>query len=88
VTPCGRTICRASSAAPTCSSPSARTSICRRKAGISTHAQAARLAREAGVRRLVPTHFYFDPDDERLGERLATGYGGEITVARDGLTIE
>jgi ribonuclease BN (tRNA processing enzyme) len=50
--------------------------------------QAARLAREAGARRLVPTHFYFDPDEERLAERLAAGYGGEITVARDGLTIE
>lgn len=48
----------------------------------------ARLAREAGARRLVPTHFYFDPDEERLAERLAAGYGGDITVARDGLTIE
>ena len=43
---------------------------------------------EAGARRLIPMHFYFDPDEERLAERLATGYGGEITVARDGLTIE
>ena len=43
---------------------------------------------EAGARRLIPTHFYFAPDEERLAERLATGYGGEITVARDGLTIE
>ena len=50
--------------------------------------EAARLAREAGARHLVPTHFYFDPDEERLAERLSAGYGGEITVARDGLTIE
>ena len=51
-------------------------------------AENARLAREAGARRLVPTHCYFDPDEERLAERLAAGYRGEITVARDGLTIE
>jgi ribonuclease BN (tRNA processing enzyme) len=51
-------------------------------------AQAARLAREAGARRLVPTHFYFDPDQEHLAERLAAGYGGGITVAGDGVTIE
>ena len=50
--------------------------------------QAAMLAREAGARRLVPTHFYFDPDGERLAERLAAGYGGGITVAGDGVTIE
>ena len=51
-------------------------------------AHAARLAREAGARRLVPTHFYFDPDEERLRERLAADYGGEVTVAHDGLTID
>src|SRR5207244_11780081 len=50
--------------------------------------EAARLAREAGARRLVPTHFYFDPDEERLAERLAAGYGGESKVARAGLPIE
>jgi len=51
-------------------------------------AENARLAREDGARRLVPTHFYFDPDEERLAERLAAGYGGDITVVSDGLTIE
>jgi ribonuclease BN (tRNA processing enzyme) len=50
--------------------------------------QAAMLAREANARRLIPTHFYFDPDKERLAERLAAGYDGGITVAGDGLTIE
>jgi ribonuclease BN (tRNA processing enzyme) len=50
--------------------------------------QAAMLAHEAGARRLVPTHFYFDPEEERLAERLAAGYGGGITVAGDGVTIE
>jgi ribonuclease BN (tRNA processing enzyme) len=52
------------------------------------HRQAAALAREAGARRLVPTHFYFDPDGERLAERLAGGYHGPITIARDGLTVD
>ena len=50
--------------------------------------QAAMLAREAGARRLVPTHFYFDPDEQRLADRLAAGYDGAVTVAGDGLTIE
>jgi ribonuclease BN (tRNA processing enzyme) len=50
--------------------------------------QAAMLAREAGAHRLVATHFYFDPDEEHLAERLAAGYGGGITVAGDGVTIE
>ena len=51
-------------------------------------AQTATLAREAGARRLVPTHFYFDPDRERLAERLAAAYDGGIAIAGDGLTIE
>lgn len=51
-------------------------------------AQAAALAREAGARRLVATHCYFDPDRERLAERLAAGYAGAITLASDGVTIE
>jgi len=50
--------------------------------------QTAMLARAAGVRRLVATHFYFDPDAERLAERLAAAYDGGIAIAGDGLTIE
>jgi len=50
--------------------------------------EVALLAKEAGARHLVPTHFYFDPEAERLAERLAEGYGGAITVARDGVGIE
>jgi ribonuclease BN (tRNA processing enzyme) len=50
--------------------------------------QTARLAADSGARRLVATHFYFDPAAERLAERLASGYGGVVTVASDGLTIE
>ena len=38
-----------------------------------------------GMRHLDPTEA---AHEERLAERLSAGYGGEITVARDGLTIE
>jgi ribonuclease BN (tRNA processing enzyme) len=48
---------------------------------------AAALAREAGVRHLIATHFYFDPETERLADRLATAYDGGITIACDGTTI-
>jgi ribonuclease BN (tRNA processing enzyme) len=50
--------------------------------------EVAEMAGRAGVRHLVATHSYFDPVDERLAERLAKGFGGEITLARDGLSIE
>lgn len=46
------------------------------------------LAREAGAAHLVATHFYFDPEAERLAERLADGFAGTISIARDGLGIE
>lgn len=54
-----------------------------------TAGQAAAVAREAGVRHLVLTHFsqrYCDPDAfER--EARAAGYDGELTVARDLLRV-
>jgi ribonuclease BN (tRNA processing enzyme) len=48
----------------------------------------AALASAAGARRLVATHFYFDPEAERVAERLARGFSGPITIARDGDTID
>lgn len=48
----------------------------------------AALAKAAGARRLVATHFYFDPERERLADRLARGFAGEITIAADGLTVD
>jgi len=50
--------------------------------------RAASLAREAGARRLIATHFYFDPDEERLADRLAATYDGGITVASDGVVVD
>ncbi|NDZ76914.1 ribonuclease Z [Streptomyces sp. SID10362] len=50
-----------------------------------TAGQAARVARDAGVRHLVLTHFsqrYSDPEEFERQARAA-GYEGELTVARD-----
>ncbi|MHB9753860.1 ribonuclease Z [Streptomyces sp. BYX5S] len=50
-----------------------------------TAGQAARVARDAGVRHLVLTHFsqrYTDPE-EFARQARAAGYEGELTVARD-----
>lgn len=51
-------------------------------------AEVADLARKAGVRTLVATHSYFDPQAERLAERLARGFDGEVVIASDGLVVE
>ncbi|MGA5549193.1 ribonuclease Z [Streptomyces pseudogriseolus] len=50
-----------------------------------TAGQAARVAREAGVRHLVLTHFSQRyPDPEEFGRQArAAGYEAELTVARD-----
>lgn len=54
-----------------------------------TAGQAARVARDAGVRHLVLTHFsqrYGDPEEFERQARAA-GYRGELTVARDLLRV-
>jgi ribonuclease BN (tRNA processing enzyme) len=50
--------------------------------------EVAALAREAGAKHLVATHFYFDPEAERLADRLARGFAGRVTIARDGLVVD
>jgi len=50
--------------------------------------EVADLATAAGARHLVATHCYFDPEAARLGERLAARFGGRITIASDGLTVD
>ncbi|MEU1850142.1 ribonuclease Z [Streptomyces sp. NPDC019990] len=54
-----------------------------------TASQAARVARDAGVRHLVLTHFsqrYTGPEEFERQARAA-GYGGELTVAHDLLRV-
>lgn len=50
--------------------------------------EVAELATACRAKHLVATHSYFDPDAERLAERLARRYSGRITVPRDGEGIE
>jgi ribonuclease BN (tRNA processing enzyme) len=47
----------------------------------------ATLAERAEVARLVVTHFYFDVDEGELKSNLQKNYSGEVTVARDGLSL-
>ncbi|MFB9831627.1 ribonuclease Z [Actinoallomurus acaciae] len=51
-----------------------------------TARQAGRIAADAGVRRLVLTHFserYGTDDERRFTEEAAAAYGGDIVTARD-----
>jgi ribonuclease BN (tRNA processing enzyme) len=45
----------------------------------------ARIASEAGVRRVVLTHVYPAADELDLPAEVGSGYDGEVVVARDGL---
>jgi len=54
-----------------------------------TPSGAAAIAREAGVRRLVLTHLYPQVDTPELPDLVRkAGFGGEVVVARDGLSFE
>jgi ribonuclease BN (tRNA processing enzyme) len=50
--------------------------------------EAARLASQAGVRKLIVTHFYFDVDEPALKSELESSYGGEVAIGRDGLSFD
>jgi ribonuclease BN (tRNA processing enzyme) len=47
----------------------------------------ARMASEAGVGRVVLTHLYPAAEGLDLPTEVGRGYGGEVVVARDGLTL-
>ena len=51
-------------------------------------AEVARLASRAAVAKLIVTHFYFEVNEAELRAELERGYGGEVVVGRDGLSIE
>jgi ribonuclease BN (tRNA processing enzyme) len=48
----------------------------------------ARIASEAGVRRVVLTHIYPAVDDPSLPSEVGRGFDGEILIAEDGLTFD
>jgi ribonuclease BN (tRNA processing enzyme) len=50
--------------------------------------EAARLASQAGVSKLIVTHFYFDFDEAGLKNEMNAAYAGEVIVGSDGLTVE
>jgi ribonuclease Z len=55
-----------------------------------TALQAGRVAADAGVRRLVLTHFserYGAEDEPRFAEEAAASYAGDIVTARDLLRV-
>ena len=56
----------------------------------STAREAARVAREAGVRRLILTHLSsrHDTDPSKLLAQAREEYKGQVEVAHDGLTVE
>ncbi len=56
--------------------------------GTSTPVEAAKLARDAGVKRLMLTHFSL-PEDADIGRKQAAEvFSGPIDVAAPGITIE
>jgi ribonuclease BN (tRNA processing enzyme) len=50
--------------------------------------EAALLASQAGVSKLIVTHFYFDVDEAVLENEMKAAYTGEVIVGSDGLTVE
>jgi ribonuclease BN (tRNA processing enzyme) len=57
-------------------------------AGHLTPRGVARVASEAGVRRVVLTHIYPQADELDLPAEVGRGYSGEVLVAQDGLRFD
>lgn len=53
-----------------------------------TARQAGELAKQAGAGRLVITHFWPEYNLEILESEAGTGFGGPVTVAREGLLVD
>jgi ribonuclease BN (tRNA processing enzyme) len=50
--------------------------------------EAARLASEARVSKLIVSHFYFNVDEAELKSELERGYDGEVIIGSDGFSID
>jgi ribonuclease BN (tRNA processing enzyme) len=50
--------------------------------------EVARIAQDAGVKRLVLTHILPTEDDAEIAKIAAESYTGDLTVGRDGLVFE
>ena len=55
--------------------------------GHMTPREAGEHGRRAGARRLVVTHFADDLDEAWVRDEAAHGFGGEVTLAREGATF-
>jgi ribonuclease BN (tRNA processing enzyme) len=53
-----------------------------------TPAEAGRMAAQAGVKRLLLTHFYPPCDEVDVGSLAAQEFGGEILLAEDDLVVQ
>ncbi len=53
-----------------------------------TAVQAAALARAAGVKRLILTHFWFDSDREAFCAAARAEFAGTVAAAYDGMQVE
>ena len=49
---------------------------------------AARIASQAGVGRMVVTHFYFDVEEAALTTELQNEFAGEVLIGKDGMCVE
>jgi ribonuclease BN (tRNA processing enzyme) len=49
--------------------------------------EAGEHGRRAGARRLVVTHFADDLDEAWVRDEAVRGFGGEVSVAREGATF-
>jgi ribonuclease BN (tRNA processing enzyme) len=58
-----------------------------KKKGHLVPSEAGRLARQAGARRLLLTHFYPECDGHDLASHARKTFGGEVLLAEDGMRL-
>ena len=50
-------------------------------------ADVAKMAAQAGAKKLLVTHFYFEVNEVELKRELQQGFSGEVLIGRDGLRV-